>query len=73
MNVDIGGTGFELFTDGEFAWTANADQDAAIVAALKKGSTAVLTARSGRGTVTKDTFSLRGFTAAMEDAGKRCG
>ncbi|SEN84782.1 hypothetical protein SAMN04488103_108117 [Gemmobacter aquatilis] len=72
VNVDIGGTGFELFTDGEFAWTANADQDAAIVAALKKGSTAVLTARSGRGTVTKDTFSLRGFTAAMEDAAKRC-
>jgi invasion protein IalB len=40
---------------------------------LKKGTTAVLTARSGKGTQTVDTFSLRGFTAAMEDAGKRCG
>jgi hypothetical protein len=29
-------------------------------------------ARSGKGTETTDTFSLRGFTAAMEDAEKRC-
>lgn len=71
--VDIGGTQFELFTDGEFAWTANAEQDAAIMAALKKGASATITARSGKGTQTQDTFSLRGFTAAMEDAAKRCG
>jgi hypothetical protein len=32
-----------------------------------------LTARSGKGTQTVDTFSLRGFTAAMEEAAKRCG
>jgi hypothetical protein len=31
-----------------------------------------MSARSGKGTETKDTFSLRGFTAAMEDAEKRC-
>ncbi len=72
VNVNVDGTQFELFTDGEFAWTANADQDAAIMAALRKGNNAVLTARSGKGTQTKDTFSLRGFTAAMEDAAKRC-
>lgn len=73
VSMDVSGTVFELFTDGEFAWTANADQDAAIVAAMKKGASAILTARSGRGTVTKDTFSLRGFTAAADDAAKRCG
>ena len=33
---------------------------------------AVLTARSARGTQTKDTFSLMGFSAAVEDAEKRC-
>jgi invasion protein IalB len=42
------------------------------LAALKGGTTAVMTARSGKGTQTVDTFSLRGFTAAMEDAGTRC-
>jgi len=32
----------------------------------------VLTARSSRGTTTKDTFSLLGYTAAVEEAEKRC-
>jgi hypothetical protein len=32
----------------------------------------VLTARSARGTQTKDTFSLLGFTAAMQEAETRC-
>ena len=31
-----------------------------------------LTARSARGTITKDTFSLLGFTAMIEDAENRC-
>ena len=58
MNVTIDGTSFELFTDGEWAWPGSAEDDAALLAALKNGTTAVLTARSGRGTQTKDTFSL---------------
>ena len=72
VKVDVDGTIYELFTDGEYAWTAGADQDAALIAALKRGTTAVITGASGRGTQTKDTISLRGFTAAMEDAEKRC-
>ncbi|MGR3501989.1 invasion associated locus B family protein [Pseudaestuariivita sp.] len=70
--VDIGGTNFELFTDGEWAWPATPADDAKVVTAMKRGAQAVLTARSGRGTVTKDTFSLLGFTAAIEEAEKRC-
>lgn len=73
VKLDIDGTTFELFTDGEWAWPGTTDDDAAILAALKKGTNAVLEARSGKGTQTKDTFSLRGFTAAMEEAAKRCG
>ena len=72
VKVDVDGTIYELFTDGEYAWTAGADQDAALIAALKRGTTAVITGASGRGTQTKDTISLRGFTAAMEEAAQRC-
>ncbi len=72
VNVNIDGSTFELFTEGEWAWPASTTDDAGILAAMKKGTSAVLTARSARGTQTKDSFSLRGFTAAMEDAGKRC-
>ncbi|UYV39616.1 invasion associated locus B family protein [Rhodobacteraceae bacterium D3-12] len=72
VNVDIDGNTFELFTEGEWAWPASPEDDRKILTALKRGSSAVLTARSGRGTQTKDTFSLSGFTAAVADAEKRC-
>ncbi|MHA7852262.1 invasion associated locus B family protein [Roseovarius sp.] len=72
VNVNIGGTQFELFTDGEWAWPASTSDDAKIIAAMKRGTDAVFTARSSRGTQTKDTFSLLGYTAAVEEAERRC-
>ena len=72
VNMTIGDTEFELFTEGEWAWPATAADEAKIITAMKRGSGAVLTARSARGTQTKDSFSLLGFTAAIEDAEKRC-
>lgn len=70
--MEVGGTTFELFTEGEYAWPATPADDAKIVTALKRGSDAVVTARSSRGTQTKDTFSLLGATAMIEDAEARC-
>jgi hypothetical protein len=72
VDVTIDGQPYQLFTDGEWAWPGSAEDDATLLAAMKQGTTAVLTARSGRGTQTADTFSLRGFTAAMTDAEARC-
>lgn len=72
VNINIGGSEFEMFTEGEWAWPASAADDAKIIAAMKRGADAVLTARSSRGTITKDTFSLLGYTAALEEAEKRC-
>ncbi len=72
VNLEVDGAEFELFTEGEWAWPASPADDAKIVTAMKRGTEAVLTARSARGTQTKDTFSLLGFTAAIEDAEKRC-
>ncbi|CUK19295.1 hypothetical protein RUE5091_04369 [Ruegeria denitrificans] len=72
VNLEIDGTEFELITEGEWAWPATEGEDLKVVAAMKRGTEAVLTARSERGTQTKDTFSLLGFTAAIEDAETRC-
>lgn len=72
VNVDIDGTEFELFTEGEWAWPATPQDDQRIVTAMKRGTEAVLTAVSSRGTTTEDTFSLLGFTAAFDDAAQRC-
>ena len=70
--LEVGGTVFELFTEGEYAWPATPADDLKVVTAMKRGANAVVTARSSRGTETKDTFSLLGATAMIEDAEKRC-
>lgn len=72
VTLEVDGSTFELFTDGEWAWPATASDDAKITTSMKRGTDAVLTARSSRGTVTKDSFSLLGFTAALEEAERRC-
>lgn len=72
VQVQIGSDNFELIVSGEWSWAVDDAADSAIVAAMKKGATAVLTARSKRGTTTKDSFSLRGVTAALTEAQRRC-
>ena len=70
--LDVSGTAFEMFTQGETAWANSPEEDGKIIAAMKAGSAATLTARSARGTQTKDTFSLNGISAALDEAAKRC-
>jgi hypothetical protein len=72
VKLTIGDASYSLFTEGEVAWAATAEDDARIIASMKRGASAKLTARSARGTVTNDTFSLLGFTASAEDAAKQC-
>ena len=73
VTMSISGNTYELFTEGEWAWPATTADDAKIIAAMKRGADATLVGKSSRGTQTKDAFSLLGFTAAVEDAEKRCG
>ncbi len=72
VSVTVSGAEFQLFVDGEWAWTRSPEDDAAIIAAMKKGADAVVVGMSSRGTRTEDTFSLLGFTAAVDDASQRC-
>lgn len=72
VSLQVGETTFQMFTEGETAWPATPEDDVKFVAAMKRGASAVVTGRSGRGTQTVDTFSLLGFTAAVEEAANRC-
>ena len=72
VTLEIGGDKFEMFIEGEYAWSSSPEDDAKIIAAMKKGTDAVLKAHSSRGTYTTDTFSLLGVTAATDEAAKRC-
>ena len=71
VEVEVSGESYQMMTQGEWAWPTPED-DARLLAALKRGAEATLTAFSSRGTQTQDTFSLMGFTAAMTEAERRC-
>ena len=72
VDLTVGGQTFKLFTEGESAWTGSPSEDEKVIGALRAGSDAVLTGRSGRGTTTVDTFSLSGITAATNKAREAC-
>lgn len=73
VSLTVGDSAFELFTDGDIAWAASPEDDRRIATAMKRGTEARVVGLSARGTTTTDTFSLMGFTAAFDDAQKRCG
>jgi len=52
-------------TEKNWAWTQSHD-DTKLVEKLKIGNKAIMEAISHRGTITKDTFILTGFTKALE-------
>lgn len=73
VTLTIDGRKFTLFTQNDMAWAADAAADTALAAAIQKGSNMVVKGVSGKGTQTKDTFSLKGSTKAYETITKACG
>ena len=53
----------------EAAWT---NDDKKVIYAMKKGLDLILKGESFRGTVTNDTYTLKGFTAAINKLNKDC-
>ncbi|MCB2109202.1 MAG: hypothetical protein KDE14_15940 [Rhodobacteraceae bacterium] len=72
VGIQVGGNKWSLFTVEDRAWARDMETDKAIVNAFIKGNNAVVTGTSSRGTLTTDTYSLIGFTAAYRDIGKAC-
>ena len=70
--AEIDGQNFLLFTQNDTAWAPDADTDNAITEAIRKGSKMVVTGTSSRDTLTKDTFSLRGSSAAHKAISDAC-
>lgn len=71
--VIIGGDRYMLFTQDDTAWAPDAAADDRLVAAIKKGVNMIVKGTSTRGTLTTDTFSLRGSTNAYQAISKECG
>jgi invasion protein IalB len=72
VEASVGSDKFSLFTEGENAWAPSAKEDGDLVDAFRRGSSAKLEGVSSRGTSTVDTFSLSGFSAALDAAAALC-
>ena len=72
IQISIDGKKFQLFTKGEVAWAYDEATDAAMVSAMKAGNKLVANGTSKKGTTSKDTYSLSGFTAAYQHMKRKC-
>ena len=72
VSVDVDGTAFSMFTDKDSAWIEAADQEPALIDAMKKGTKLTVQGTSRRGTATTDSYSLAGISAALAAIAKEC-
>lgn len=72
--IKIGNQTFKnFFASQDKAWTITANDDKALVAAMKRGERMIVNGVSSRGTKTKDTYSLKGFMRAYKAISAKCG
>ena len=72
VDLVIGTQTFKLFTDAGHAFAYDNKTDRAIVKAMIRGARMIIRGTSSRGTKTTDTYSLKGFSAAMKAINKAC-
>ena len=70
--ITIGKITFELFTDSQFAFAPKEQTDKLLIKSMIKGTIMTVKGRSSRNTLTTDTYSLKGFTAAYNKINKAC-
>lgn len=71
--VKIGTTSFNnLFTNEDSAWAPDDLTDKRLVEAMKRGERMIVEGISSRGTKTKDTYSLAGFSDAYKAISVKC-
>lgn len=73
VTIKIGGQTFDkLFVSGDKAWATSDKTDKEIVAAMKRGNRMIIHGTSSKGTKTKDTYSLAGFSQAYKAISNKC-
>jgi len=70
--VMIGEAEFDLAPKGNDLWVKNPAEEAKVIDEMRKGSSLVIKALPKRGQATTDTYSLTGFSQAVDKALKDC-
>ena len=71
--ITIDSKRYMLFTQDDTAWAPDASADARLAKAIQKGSKMVVRGTSRYGTLTTDTYSLKGSGSAYKAISKECG
>jgi len=72
VEITVGKSAFKLFTQAGHAFTYDSKSDDELVKAMIRGAAMTVKGRSSRGTLTTDTYSLKGFTAAYKAISRAC-
>ena len=72
ISVLVGNRRFGLFAKDGKGFIANATEELQLIDAMKRGNTMVVEARTKDGTTTRDTYSLIGVTASMNQLNEGC-
>ena len=70
--VAIGDATFDLAPKGSDLWIKNPAEEGKVIDEMRKGASLVIQAASRKGHKTTDTYSLSGFTQAIDKALKDC-
>jgi hypothetical protein len=70
--LEVGGTSFEMYTQGDGIWIKNAAEEDKMVDAMRKSADATVKGVSGKGTQTTDVFSLKGLSQALDKIAHDC-
>ena len=73
VSAKSGKKAFDLFSKGRFAWLSNPEDEAKIIATMKKASRLMIIGNSNKGEQSTDHYSMMGFTKAYSVTKKSCG
>ena len=72
ITVHIDKGEYEFYTTEDLPTAAWTEEDNKVIFAMKKGLELKVTGESSRGTITNDTYTLKGFTAAYNKLSNEC-
>tara|TARA_Y100000590_G_C15485538_1_gene925641 strand:- start:424 stop:930 length:507 start_codon:yes stop_codon:yes gene_type:complete len=72
VTVKSGKKSYDLFSKGNFAWVADAEDEAKLIVTMKKASRLMIIGNTNKGEQTTDHYSMMGFTKAYNKARKNC-
>ena len=70
--LEVGGASYAMYTQGDGLWIKNAAEEERMVEAMRRSADVVVKGVSAKGTVTVDTFSLKGLSQALDRIAQDC-